>query len=237
MSARRRIDASRIAQLASRPGADPRVWITFADVTQLGFDPDEGIFADLTFQPSGTQETALIGAPYAGNEFGDWCPLNVGDVVLVAVPLGDPGTGPTIITRVWKASDKPSADFKAEQQQDGADVPTQDRVLRVQPGQKYKVRTSGNGDGFDFQVEGDGNVVIKAAQGEMLLQGGTQKFIRGDDRKQGDDVFLTALDVYADAISAAVGGSLIPATTTFKAAITGYKQAITSSLSSKIKGE
>lgn len=134
-----RLDAAKLASLASRPGVDPRVWLSLAVVTEVGFDPKEGLFADLRFVPTGEEETAYIGTNYAGKGFGEHSPLAKDDLVLVAVPGGDPGLGCIIIARWNSAADKPPAEFG-----DG-DEPTKDRVLRVEPGQNLRIYVSGGG--------------------------------------------------------------------------------------------
>ncbi|KKN72088.1 hypothetical protein LCGC14_0414830 [marine sediment metagenome] len=163
-------DMGRLANAVSRPGIDPRVWLTLAVVLDVGYDANEGIFADVQFQPDGTVETCLLGAPYAGAEFGAYFPVNVDDTVLVAVPSGDPSTGPTLIARMWNSGDKPHADFQSE---DEEEEPTKDVVLRIQPGRKLKIRTSDDGDGVDITVEGNGDVVIQATGDGKVFIGGT----------------------------------------------------------------
>jgi hypothetical protein len=156
------LDVSRLSSLVQRPGIDPRINLTFAVVTELGFDATHGPFADVVFQPTGENETCLIGAAYAGGGFGMWGPLRVDDTVLVAVPNGDPNSGPVIIARIWDAADSPSADFKNPVQDNGADVPSDDFVLRVRDGQKFTLRLSGSG-AIDIKVEGDGETTIENA--------------------------------------------------------------------------
>lgn len=192
--ARSSVDVGRLSAAASRPGIDPRVWLTLAVVEEIGFDPDNGVFADIIYQPDGTRETALVGAAYAGNEFGFYCPIEVGDTVLVAVAGGDPGNGPVIVSRMWGGPDKPSSDFQNADESENA---TQDVVLRVKPGQKFKVRTSGSSDGVDITVEGDGNVLIQATgDGKVYLGGtdGTEPIALGTTLKN----YLTELKNWAD---------------------------------------
>lgn len=145
------VDSSDMARMTARPGMDTRVWLTLAVITELSFDAEHGIFADVQFQPGGDPETALLGGPYAGGEFGMYCPVAVGDTVLVALPMGDPGNGPVIIARMWSAADKPSADFGA------GEVPSENVVLRAAPSKKLLIRTSAGGGDIDLTIEGDGN--------------------------------------------------------------------------------
>jgi hypothetical protein len=169
------MDMGRLSALASRPGIDPRVWITLAVVKEVGFDADEGIFADVQFMPTGEIETAFLAGDYAGDGFGSFAPVMVDDWVLVAVPGGDPNMGPVIISRFWRASDKPHQDFKAEEQEDGHDVPTENVVLRVRPGKKYILRTSDTDGDIMVQAEGDGKILVegKGNQDIKVKQTGT----------------------------------------------------------------
>ena len=153
IGARRVIDPTRISRLVSRPGVDPRQWLTYAVVKELGFDPAEGMFADVQYVPTGEIETVLVGASYAGNDFGCWAPLEVDDTVVVGIPGGDPGNGPVILARVWKAGDKPNADMG------NGEVPTRDFVLRVNKNSKLRIRTSGEGD-IEIVPEGSGKVYL-----------------------------------------------------------------------------
>lgn len=131
MARRLRIDRTRFSQLASRPGIDPRVWLAIATVKEVGFDPVEGTFVDLQMLPGGETETAYLGSPYAGNQFGDHCPVSKGDSVLIGIPNGDPAAGPIIICRWNDAADVPHADFDS-----------QDRVIRVEPGKNLRLVVS-----------------------------------------------------------------------------------------------
>lgn len=158
MRARRQPDVGAIASAVSRPGIDPRQWIKLASVEELGFDPLEGVFADLLLLPEGVPDTALVGSTYAGAAFGDWCPLEVGDLVVVAIPDGDSGSGPVVIARCWNAADPPHPDFG-----DGSE-PSQDRVIRSRTGRAIKLRTSGTG-AMSLVAEG-------AADAELTSLGG-----------------------------------------------------------------
>lgn len=225
-SVRTRPDVNALASAVSRPGVDPRVWITLAVVTELGYDPDEGPFADLQYQPNGDQETALIGSNYAGAEFGDWSSVEIGDTVLVAVPMGDPGNGPTIICRMWNAGDKPFAEM---QDADDSEVPTQNRVLRVKPGKKFQLVISGDG-----------------ARIELAQKDATQSFVRGDDYADAEGEFLDALDTFVQTLatatpappnSALTVAAVLAAANIFRPKITAFKNARNDYLSTKIKGE
>lgn len=134
---RRNIDVGRLAKAVQRPGVDPRVWCCLAVVQELGIDA-QGVFADVQVQPDGNVETCYVGTPFAGSVdgetgYGDWCPLEVGDTVLVAVPMGDTDSGPIIVTRVWNGGDPPP-----EQLREGEEPPA-DRWIIARPKQSIKL--------------------------------------------------------------------------------------------------
>ena len=62
----RKLDPSRLANLVSRPGIDPRVHLTFGIVDRVVVDPEHGVFVDVTLLPHEDSETAVLGVPYAG---------------------------------------------------------------------------------------------------------------------------------------------------------------------------
>lgn len=251
MSARRRFDMGRFAAMSKRPGVDPRIWLTWAVVTELGYDSDQGIFADVTFQPTGEQETVILGGPYAGDGFGFYLPVEVGDVVLIAVPNGDSNAGPYVVGRAWRGADKPSSDFKAEQPVDGSDVPSSNSVLRMRSGKKFLIRTSGDGGDLDFKVEGGGSFALenvgagvmslKTGTGDMTLvtglpgvlklQDASQAYVRGDNYADALGTFLDAAKIVMTAVGAfatAVGAALppvIPAAATLNVAIVAFNAA------------
>jgi hypothetical protein len=169
MRARTGIDLARLASAIQRPGSDPSVHLSWGIVGALGFDAAQGIFADVKLIPDGTIETCFVAAAYAGGAFGMWCPLRVDDMVLVALPNGDPNTGPVVISRIWNGADVPSDDFKNPTQDNGEDVPSDDFVIRIAPGKNYKLRVSDStGDnatqgGIDVKVEGAGTFKVETA--------------------------------------------------------------------------
>lgn len=153
VGARRKTDVGAMSSAVSRPGIDPRVWLTLAVVKELGFSATEGCFADVQFQPGGENETAYYGTSYAGSGFGEHNPIEVGDTVLVALPMGDPGLGPIIIARFNNAGDPPPAEFGE------GDEPSADRIVRVKPNQNLRIIVSGTGS-VNITVEGAGQVTL-----------------------------------------------------------------------------
>ena len=163
--ARRTVDISKLSSAVSRPGIDPRCWVTLAQVTDVGFDAAEGFFVDVEFLPTGEQQCCLLGSHYAGENYGQAALPQVDDVVVVVVPNGDQSAGPVVICKLWNAADPPPADGSS-----GTD-PTDDYLLRIRAGRNYTLRASGAG-GVSVITEGEGDVVI-AADGSGKVKLGT----------------------------------------------------------------
>jgi len=164
------VDAGRLSALVSRPGIDPRTWVSRAKVTELGFDPEKGLFADITYLPDGETDTALIGSGYVGDGFGGYVPLKTGDLIAVVTPQGDPGEGPIIISRLWHAGAKPPIEL-AENDSPTTDEPTSMPTFRLEDGNTVRViaRQSGavkielsGGSTFEVVATGGSRVVISA---------------------------------------------------------------------------
>lgn len=129
------VDTAKLGRATSFPGADPRVWCTLAVVEDLGTDPETGVYADVRFVPTGDKETCVVGTGYAGDGYGAWAPLAVGDLVLVLLPRGDPAMGPVLVSRLWSGADKPPAELGAV---NGAEPPG-NPVVVVGAGQTLRV--------------------------------------------------------------------------------------------------
>ena len=102
MTARERsyneFDAEKMADAFSRPGIDPREWVSYGIVDPDGeadddksveIDPDYGPLVNITLPPSGKQVRARVAASMAGNGEGEWFPFIEKDEVLVAIAGGN----------------------------------------------------------------------------------------------------------------------------------------------------
>ena len=150
------VDTGALSHAVSRPGIDPRSWLSLAVVEALGFDQAHGVFADIRYLPSGDTDTALVGSQYAGGGFGTLCPPKVEDVVLVAVPDGHTGLGPVIIARMWSKADPPPVDFAGEN-----DEPTTDPTTRVEDGATFRIVAKA-GANVRIELEGAGSFTVEA---------------------------------------------------------------------------
>lgn len=147
------VDVTRLSNAVSRPGIDPRIWVSYAvlttDVYVDNTPGDQGVFANVQLLPSGVQDTARVGAIYAGNGWGLYTPLHKDDEVLVVAPSGDPDEGLVIVQRLWSTSDPQPSEVVQ-----GAD----DVVLVVEPDKNLRITTKGTG-----------NVYLTAEDGKVIL--------------------------------------------------------------------
>lgn len=138
----RTLDLGRLSNAVSRPGIDPRVWVSYGVLTSDpvidtdATDNSAGIFVEVMLMPSGTTETARVGAAYAGNGFGFYTPLKKDDEVLVCAPSGDPDEGLVVTQRLWSAADPPPAAL--------ANYP-EDVTLVVESGKALRLNVAGGG--------------------------------------------------------------------------------------------
>ena len=181
-----------MSALLAREGIDLRTWITYATVREVGFDPEHGVFADVTFSPSDIQETVLVGTAYAGDGFGAWCPLEIDDMVLVAIPEGNSMAGAVVVARLWNATDKPPTLANGT-----SGAPSGDPSIRVANGRKLLVQThegsievtAENGAIKITATEG-ANIELKVTNGKITLGGdGLTPLLDGVVTARGFDPF------------------------------------------------
>jgi hypothetical protein len=103
------LDEAALTKLVSRPGVDPRIWISFARVDDttpetgdaVQFDADDGqVYVNITLQPSTAPARARVGGMVAGPGEASYFPFVGGDELLVALPEGDVRAGAVIIARL-----------------------------------------------------------------------------------------------------------------------------------------
>jgi hypothetical protein len=194
----RRFDASALSEIASRPGIDPRVWLTEGVITELGHDPAHGQFADIQPMPTGSTFTAYLGQAYAGADFGAHFPAKVGDTVLVAIPHGDTGNAPWVIARRWDASDNPPVEVGE------GDEPTANVVIKVEKGQKLQVIVDGAGE-VQIESRGTGDVSITTARGDVIVKTGGKVYL-GDKANAHELAQAHKVDFEIQKLWNAIGG-------------------------------
>lgn len=175
--ARTKLDMGRLAATLGKFAQDARQWCVLAQVEDVGFDAEQGVFADVTYLDSGVQDTVLVGAAYAGDSFGLWLPLSAGDVVLVALPNGEGGGSAVLAARLWSAARTPPTEAQST---DDPETTTEDVVLRVRAGRKLRLLVDGEGS-VEVRARGTGEVRVAAADGRVVVEStGAKVYLGGD---------------------------------------------------------
>lgn len=201
--ARRNIDPSRLAALVSRPGIDPRIHLTLGIVDRVIVDPEHGVFVDITYLLHEDNDTAVLGVPYAGGNFGFYVPVQVDDTVLVAVPEGETDAGPVIIARMWSAGDKPYSEMNGTAltgEEAGLYEPAEKVILKCKPGTPCEILVSEGAD-VTIRVAGSGNANVIVDSGKVFLSAtsGTEPATKGQTLKGYLDGLKTWLDAHVHA--------------------------------------
>lgn len=192
------IDTARLSNAVSRPGIDPRIWVSYAVLTSEPYiediDGQQDIVVDIQLMPVGDQETARVGAIYAGNGFGLYTPLRKDDEVLVCAPSGDPDEGLVVMQRLWSPADPPP--------QEVYDNPY-DVTLVVQKDHNLRIN-----------VKGEGNVIIGAAAGKVKLGSASAEkgVARLDDAVAAGDTPVTGMAAWIAFVNTALTalGAVVP---------------------------
>jgi len=134
------IDVGRIAAAVSRPGIDPRIWISYAICSSEPYvetlNGQQDVFVDVVLLPTQQPETARVGAIYAGNGFGMYAPLHKDDEVLILAPSGNPDEGLVVTQRLWSPADPPP---------DALTTYPTDVLLVVESGKSLRLNVAGGG--------------------------------------------------------------------------------------------
>lgn len=199
---RNRLDTARLSNAVSRPGIDPRFWACYGTLMSEPYiETQEGqqdIFVDVMLHPNGQIETARVGAIYAGNGFGFYCPLHNEDEVLVLVPYGDADSGLVVTHRLWSPADPPPDDV-VDNPEDVTLVVEEDKNLRL-------------------SVLGTGNVIIRSDLGKVYLgdEVDTEPVAKGQSLKSYLESIKSAFNEHTH-ISTEVGTPTLTPSTSFAA--------------------
>jgi len=131
------LDVGRLSAAVSRPGIDPRVWVSLAiAMGEAKVQEKEGVFVDVTLIPTGEQYTARVTADYAGKGFGFYAPVHKDDELVVVLPSGDAAEGCVVVARTWSAADIPPQAAV----DDAGEV-----MLVVEDGHNLRLKVTGSG--------------------------------------------------------------------------------------------
>lgn len=195
----RGIDVARLSNAVARPGIDPRIWVSYAYLTSEPYietvEGRQDIVADVMLVPSMQEETARVGAIYAGNGFGFYCPLHAEDEVLVLAPSGDPDAGLVITQRLWSPADPPPQEVV---------VNPEDVTLVVEEGKNLRIT-----------VKGAGNVVLAVDAGKIYLGSpeNTEPAAKGQSLKAYLESLQSTLAGHTHPFTGAVAGAACSGTT------------------------
>lgn len=165
----RGIDVARLSNAVSRPGIDPRIWVSYGTLLSEPYvetiEGRQDVVVDVLLVPSMQEETARVGTIYAGNGFGFYAPLHEDDEVLVLAPSGDPDEGLVIAQRLWSPADPPPTELATN---------TEDVTLVVEPEKNLRIT-----------VKGAGNVILAVDTGKIYLgaEEGTEPAAKGQTLK------------------------------------------------------
>ncbi len=204
--------------------------IQLAFVTAINVDK-EGAHVDIVVVPDCVPETARVCTQYAGNGFGDWCPLAVDDEVIVGAPSNDPNSGLAVIGRAYSIGDQPSARMQSH---------PSDRVIQVQKDNHLYMATSGSGT--IYLVTADGMVLLGGEDATTMDAAMLGTKYR-NAQKTFDATFkaaITTLNVAATGTLAAppltaVGAALAAFCNTMLGAINAFEPTPEAYLSKKVK--
>lgn len=176
------IDMASLSEALTRPGIDPRIWVSYGVLLGEPYietvDGRQDVLVDVMLMPSGAEETARVGAIYAGNGFGFYCPLHTDDEVLVLAPSGDPDEGLVITQRLWSPADPPPSSLTAN---------PEDVTLVVESGKNLRLN-----------VQGEGNIILQVDQGKVYLGSpeGTEPAAKGQSLKSYLDSVVSAFGTH-----------------------------------------
>lgn len=152
-------DTHALASAVSKPGIDPRTWVTLAVVGgEQGFDPENGVFVDVELMPDGVPEVAFLPGDYSGGSAGTYFPVHQGDVVLCCVVQGDTANGVFIIKKLWSPTELPPGDIASSSD---PTEPTTNAVIRVEDGATLRIIAK-EGASINLECAGSGKINIAA---------------------------------------------------------------------------
>ncbi len=230
---RKGIDFGRLREAMAGPGSDTRSWCEMARVDD---DPDavqwiEGVgwVVDVTFTsgqvagegPMPCRVLSMFGAP--GN--GSVCPVALGAEVVVMISSGDINVQPVILGFLHNQTDAP--------------LPTTVNSSSVNEGYAAETTIAVSEKSLDAQfgpnvrVSASSEAKFLAPQVKLADNAATQPFVRGTDLRSAVNNFAQALI----ATGAYTSSSAVVASATLIAAVNTLASALTSALSTRIKGE
>jgi hypothetical protein len=180
-------DLTRISAGVSRPGIDPRTWVSFGyTLAESSIDKDHGHYVEVKLLPSELELTCRVPSEYAGKQFGSHEGLlHQHDEVVVLIPDGDPNHGGILVSRLWSNNDPPP-DLVANNPKD---------IVRV-------LETDIN---WRLTLQGSGKAVVTSTEIHLGEEDSTEKLVLGstyrDKQKTLDDSLKSQFGNLSTALS------------------------------------
>lgn len=198
---RLRMDFSRIAMSVSRPGIDPRTWVSYArvddDPDAIVWDEELGWLVDATCVGGALEGEPVLcrtGSDGQGNGVGRYSPPRAGCLVLVSIPNGDVNDDCVILRQLHDAEclapTTVNGDQIVERDASSGQVAAAETHLAVFP-QEDK-----DEEWRAVRVTASGAHKVHGETVELGVDGADQPFVRGEDLR-------SAIDALADGIKAA----------------------------------
>lgn len=177
-----KLDTSRLGQAISRPGIDPRAWVTLAiALDESKVDPAYGVFVNVQFMPTGEKYTATVPAGYAGKGFGFYAPIHKDDDIVVMIPLGDPRLGVVVVGRLWTAADTPPTEAVTD---------PDEVMLIVEKDHNLRLKVTGTGK---VEVDSDDTVTLKSPKVRLGDEAATEQLVLGTTYRTNETTSNTAV--------------------------------------------
>jgi len=256
------LDFGRIAEAVSRPGIDPRSWLVYAriddDPDAIVWDAELGWFVDVTVvsgQLAGEPVLARVSAD-ALSSGGRYTPPRANALVLLAVPNGDSNDECVVLMQLH-SSDRTApttvnGDTIVERDPQAGEVAALVTHLSVFPNEDC------DEEWRERRVTASGAHRLHGDTMELGLAGADQSYVRGEDKADADEAFVSAVDTYNQQVLAAFSAMLppgppvtpvtaanvsagiaiiTPASVALSAAVAQFNAARAQYLSTRIKGD
>lgn len=236
---RLRPDFGRIAQAVSRPGIDPRAWVSMAriddDPDAIVWDDELGWLVDVTFV-GGSYDgdgpiCCRVASKMQGNGVGSYAPPRGGVLCVVVIPDGDPNSDAIIIGQLHDIDS-----YKAPTRVNGDTIVETGATIGQVSADKTSIVVAPN-ENLDEEWD---EVRICASNMKFAEPAANQAYVRGNDLADAISNFADALTAFCTGISKAP--TLLLDTVNYdplniNTAIAIFKNASNQYLSTKIYGD
>ena len=184
--------------------------ITLAKVTAKEVD-EGGAFGDFITMPEQQEGTARVGLAYAGDKFGLWLPVEVGDIVVIGSPNADPNSVQTVVARLWVGADPPSQ-LARDKPDDISWVVKKGVAFTLTTEEAdYTVKTQTSGK---IELESAGDINLKLANssgtGHLGSDDATEALVLGTTYRNAEQTLDDKIQVAWATIAAAVPPTTLP---------------------------